>query len=54
MPQRFERRLAQVRARIDELEKSTAAACGLVVITEAAEELRELKVEAEYLAALAA
>lgn len=54
MPLRFERRLTEVHARIDELEKSPAAAYGLVVLTEAAEELRELKAEAEYLAALAA
>ena len=54
MPLRFERRLTEVNARIDELEKSPAAAYGLVVLTEAAEELRELRAEAEYLAALAA
>jgi hypothetical protein len=46
--------LAGVQSRIDDLEKSPAAAPGLVVLTEAAEELCEIKVEAEYLAALAA
>jgi hypothetical protein len=52
MPLRYERRLALVRVRIEELENSVAEA--VVVSTEAREELRDLYAEADFLEQLAA
>jgi uncharacterized coiled-coil protein SlyX len=52
MPLRYERRLALVRVRIEELENSVAET--VVVSTEAREELRDLYAEADFLEQLAA
>ena len=54
MSQRFERRLAIVRQKIEELERTAAEDTALVVSTDAQEQLRELYAEAEFLEAMAA
>lgn len=53
MPQRIEKRLVAVRARLVELERMNASKT-LVSPNEVAEELRDLKTELAYLEALAA
>jgi hypothetical protein len=52
MPLRYQRRLAVVRVRIEELE--TSACETVVVTTEAREELQDLYAEADFLEQLAA
>ena len=52
MPLRYERRLALVRVRIEELETTVYET--IVVSTEAREELRDLYLEADFLEQLAA
>jgi uncharacterized protein (DUF1330 family) len=54
MSERFKRRLAIVRERIEELEQTASGDRAIVFVSEARQELRELYVEAEYLEALAA
>ena len=52
MPLRYQRRLALVRVRIEELENAVTET--VVVRTEARDELRDLYAEAEFLEQLAA
>ena len=52
MPLRYQRRLALVRVRIEELETSVCET--VVVSTEARDELRDLYIEADFLERLAA
>ena len=52
MPLRYQRRLALVRVRIEELENSVSET--LVASTEARDELRDLYVEVDFLEQLAA
>ena len=52
MPLRYQRRLALVRVRIEELEESVSET--VVVSTEAREELQDLYAEADFLQQLAA
>ena len=54
MSERFKRRLAGVRERIEELEQITSGDRTVVFVSEARSELRELYVEAEQLERLAA